>query len=99
MVRKIIWSLNAKKHRLEILQYWIGRNKSTVFSKKLNSLFIEAIKLIALNPRIGHLTEKENTRVKIIRDYLIVYEIKEDELHILSIFDGKRNPEMLTKIF
>ena len=99
MVRKIIWSLNAKKHRLEILQYWIDRNKSTIFSKKLNTLFIEAIKLIALNPSIGHLTETENIRVKIIRDYLVVYEIKEEEIHILCIFDGRRNPEMLKKIF
>jgi toxin YoeB len=97
MVRKIIWSLTAKRYRLEILQYWISRNKSTFYSKKLNTLFKEAIKLIALNIGIGHLTEKENVKVKTIRDYLILYEIKEDEIHILAIFDGRRNSEMITK--
>jgi plasmid stabilization system protein ParE len=58
MVRKIIWSANAKADRIEILDYWIKRNKSNNYSKKLNLLFREAINLVAKNPTIGHVTIK-----------------------------------------
>jgi hypothetical protein len=40
MVRKIIWSSNAKAEKIEILGYWIKRNKSNIYSKKLN-LFLK----------------------------------------------------------
>jgi toxin YoeB len=99
MFRKIIWSPNAKVQLTEILKYWIARNKSATYSKKLNRLFKEAINIISKNPGIGHLTSKENVKVKIVRDYLIVYEPTPDSIHILSIFDGRRNPEEIKKGF
>lgn len=97
MVRKIIWSTNAKADRIEILDYWIKRNKSNSYSKKLNLLFREAINLVAKNPTIGHVTIKENVRVKIVKQFLIIYEITEDSIHIHSIFDNRRNPEEFIK--
>jgi toxin YoeB len=76
-----------------------SQNKSATYSKKLNRLFKEAINIISKNPGIGHLTSKENVKVKIVRDYLIVYEPTPDSIHILSIFDGRRNPEEIKKGF
>jgi toxin YoeB len=93
MPRKITWSENAKNDRTAILKYWIARNKSNRYSKKLNLLFKHAINLISKNPGIGHFTIKENIKVKLVRDYLIVYEITVDTVYILSIFDGRKNPE------
>jgi plasmid stabilization system protein ParE len=92
MVRKIIWSANAKSDRIEILDYWIKRNKSNTYSKKLNLLFREAINLVAKNPTIGHVTIKENVRVKIVKQFLIIYEITEESINIHSIFDNRRDP-------
>jgi len=92
MARKIIWSANAKSNKTEILKYWVTRNKSNNYSKKLNLLFKEAINFISKNPGIGHLAIKENVRVKIVRDYLIIYEITLDSIHIHAIIDGRRNP-------
>lgn len=97
MVRKIIWSANAKADKIEILDYWIKRNKSNTYSKKLNLLFREAINLVAKNPTIGHVTIKENVRVKIVKQFLIIYEITEDSINIHSIFDNRRNPEEFIK--
>jgi plasmid stabilization system protein ParE len=97
MVRKIIWSANAKADRIEILDYWIKRNKSNNYSKKLNLLFKEAINLVAKNPTIGHVTIKENVRVKIVKQFLIIYEITEESINIHSIFDNRRNPEEFIK--
>ncbi|MCW3093243.1 MAG: type toxin-antitoxin system RelE/ParE family toxin [Ferruginibacter sp.] len=97
MVRKIIWSGNAKSDKIEILKYWVARNKSNTYSKTLDKLFKEAVNLISKNPGIGHLTNKENVKVKITRDYLIVYEVTDDTVYILAIFDGRRNPEEFQK--
>ncbi len=36
MAFKIIWTAKAQNDRLEILQYWVDRNKSTLF--QLNSM-------------------------------------------------------------
>ena len=97
MARKITWSANAKNDRTEILKSWLARNKSNTYSKKLNLLFRQAVNLISKNPGIGHLTIKENIKVKLVRDYLIVYELTIDTVYILSIFDGRRNPEEFQK--
>jgi plasmid stabilization system protein ParE len=97
MVRKIIWSANAKADRIEILDYWIKRNKSNTYSKKLNLLFREAINLVAKNPTIGHVTIKENVRVKIVKQFLIIYEITVESINIHSIFDNRRDPEEFIK--
>jgi toxin YoeB len=91
--RKITWTKKANSERKEILEYWIDRNKSKTFSIKLNRLIIENLRLIMSKPEIGKKTELENVRIRIIRDYLLIYEMKENEIIVLSIWDGRRNPK------
>lgn len=57
MAKQVIWSRRSHNERIEILKYWNDRNKSTDYSKKLNRLFIEAVKLISIHPNIGKLTD------------------------------------------
>jgi addiction module RelE/StbE family toxin len=98
MAKQVIWSLRAQDDRKKILAYWIDRNKSNQYSKKLNQLFKEAVKLIKTYPQIGKRTDDLTARIKIVRDYLIVYEETETQIHILTIWDSRQNPEKLTKI-
>jgi len=95
--RKVIWSFNAQNDRKEILQYWKQRNKSSAYSKKLRKLFGKAITQIAAHPGIGSPTQIENVRVKVVRDYLIVYKEFDEQLYLLAIWDSRRNPELLKK--
>ncbi len=95
--RKVIWSLNAQNDHKEILQYWKQRNKSTAYSKKLRKLFNIAIRQIKLHPGIGSPTQLEGVRVKVVRDYLLVYKEAGSELLLLAIWDSRRNPELLKK--
>ena len=46
MAKKIIWTIQAKEELIEILQYWINRNKSKSFSIKLDNLIQEQLSLI-----------------------------------------------------
>jgi plasmid stabilization system protein ParE len=75
MAKQIIWSLQAQNDRKEILTYWFVRNKSNTDGKKLNLLIRKAIKLISLYPYIGFKTDVENVRAKVLRDYLIIYQV------------------------
>lgn len=91
MARQIIWTLSAHDERIKILEYWVRRNKSKVFSKKLNKLIVTAIKEVSKNPSIGRKTDFANVRVKIVREYLIFYEVTPKAIYILSIWDGRRD--------
>ncbi|MFC4759444.1 type II toxin-antitoxin system RelE/ParE family toxin [Solitalea agri] len=98
MAKQVIWSFRAQSDRKEILDYWRQRNKSTSYCKKLNQLFKESIKIIADFPKIGRSTNDFNIRVKIVKDYLIIYEETATQILILTIWDGRQDPEKLHKI-
>lgn len=68
--------------RKEILIYWNNKNQSKTYSKKLNKLFFERVKLLSEHPKIGRLSNNGTTRITIVRDYLIFYEFTSTELII-----------------
>ena len=43
MAGEIIWSPKAKSELIEILEYWVNRNKSNVCSLKINLLIQEQL--------------------------------------------------------
>ena len=98
MVKQVIWSLRAQNDKKEILDYWRQRNKSNTYSKKLNELFKESIKIILDFPQIGKVTDDTKARIKIVRDYLIIYEETETKIFILTIWDSRQDPDRLKKI-
>ena len=95
MAYKIVWTEKANFERLRILQFWIDNNKSRAFSLKLDKLFISALRDLSKKPTIGRKSEFENVRVKIVREYLIFYEIVRQDLVILSVWDGRRDKKTL----
>lgn len=98
MLKKVIWSHKAQLDRKEVIEYWTHRNKSNVYSIKLNKLFKESIQLIKKHPRIGKKTDIKNVRAKIIRDYIMFYEIQDKRIIILTIWSSKQDPKKLDKI-
>ena len=98
MARKIIWSLRAQKDKKEIFKYWSQRNKSNRYSKKLNQLFKESVKLILEHPQVGKLTDTPSVWIKIVKEYLLIYEVLETSISILFIWDGRQDPSKLEDI-
>jgi toxin YoeB len=98
MAKQVIWSLRAQNDKKEILDYWRQRNKSNTYSKKLNELFKESIRIILDFPQIGKVTDDTKARIKIVRDYLIIYEETETQIFILTIWDSRQDPDKLKKI-
>ena len=93
MVREIRWSLRAENDRREIEDYWTNRNRSNIYSLKLDQLFRDGVELLARTPEIGTLTKFSSIRFKVIRDYLVYYRITTQHIEILVIWDSRRNPK------
>jgi plasmid stabilization system protein ParE len=98
MARQIIWSLRAQNDKKEILDYWRRRNKSDTYSKKLNALFKESIKILKDFPQIGKETDDHKVRIKIVKNYFIIYEETQSQILILTIWDSRQDPDKLSKI-
>lgn len=96
-MRNVVWSAEAESDLYDILAYWVYRNKSSLFSIKLEAEIREGISAITLNPEIGKKIEGDNARLKLIRDYWIVYDITEHQIEILSIFDTRQDDKKLKK--
>ena len=93
--RKIIWSHRAKIKRLEILEFFIERNKSKTYSKKLNSKINKSVKLLVKYPEMGINTDIENIRGLIIDHIVLFYEFDSRNLIIQYIWDSRQNPDDL----
>lgn len=95
MVRKIVWSRNAVVDKFEILDYWIVRTGSKVYSCKLAKAVRETVTNLKRFPEIGRVYQNTELRFIVKYRYLIFNKIQETEVRILHIWDTRRNPEDL----
>ena len=96
MVKKEIkWTLKAFHDKLDILDYWIDRNKSKTYSEKLHKLFDKSLQSLSILPEQGKKTNYKNIRIKIVRQYLIFYLIQEQHIEVVRIWDARRDPKKI----
>ena len=98
MAKRLKWATSAKIQRQEILDYWIKRNQSKIYSRKLNKLFNECADMILLYPEIGMKIPNINCRKRLIKDFYFIYTATENEIEIVTIWDTRQNPEKLLNI-
>lgn len=60
---KVEWSIEARLDLLDILNFYVVRNKSAAYSKKLNSKINNSVKLIAKQLLIGVQTGIKTVRI------------------------------------
>ncbi len=60
MARKIVLSRESQNDKKDIFTYWNDRNKSKLYSRKLNKLFIAAVEFVAEFPLVGKKSNIEN---------------------------------------
>ncbi|MDR0927225.1 MAG: type II toxin-antitoxin system RelE/ParE family toxin [Ignavibacteria bacterium] len=96
------WSEAADEQFYSTLKYWDNRNLSTLYSQKLVERTNSTLVLLMFEPCIGRPTIYGDIRTILVDGkYNIYYEYDEelDEIHILSFWDGRQNPEKLTELF
>lgn len=97
MAKRVIWTNTSKKARREILEYWIKRNHSNSYSKKLSKLFRKKTALLQSEAYLGKPTDFENVRVSLVNNYSLFYKVDREVIIIVGIWDNRRNPEDLRK--
>ncbi len=71
MAKRVTWTNSAKQARRDILQFWIDRNKSKAYSKKLSVLLRDKINLISDQNYIGKPTNFKDVRATLISHFTI----------------------------
>ncbi len=95
MALEVAWAASALRDRRSILKYWLERNGSPAYSRRLYARWEAAIKLITINPYLGRPTRHDGVRVLLVGYYNIFYKPGLDIIHIVRIIDGRRD---LTKM-
>ena len=98
MAKQIIWTRHAHLNRFQILDYWIKRNKSAIYSIKLNQIFEETALLLSKHPQIGKETDVPNVRIRIVKDYFFTYRETESMIEILTIWDSRQDPSKFDRV-
>jgi len=95
VVRTIVWSRLAELAFKETLQYFNERNKSNDYSLKLAKAIKSELQLLSDHPNLGLATSVKNVRYLISSNYKIFYQIKEAQIVILMVWDGRMNPNKI----
>lgn len=93
--RKIVWSHKAKIKRYKILEFYIKRNQSPTYSRKLNKRINSELKLLIKQPDLGVQTDIEGIRGLIVGDYILFYEENHNQIIIHTIWDCRQDPNKL----
>ncbi len=93
--RKIIWSHRAKIRLYEILTYYADRNKCKFYSQKIYQTFNTEVQKLVKHPELGLKSEIDNIRGLIVGNYILFYEISDENIIIHTIWDCRQNPDDL----
>lgn len=96
--RKVRWTRTANIQYVGILEYWVERNKSNTYSKKLIKIVAERTKKIAVSPLIYKSTDFKDTRVSPLGNYSIFYKITDQEILVTAFWDNRQDPKKLLEI-
>ncbi|SFC50358.1 type II toxin-antitoxin system RelE/ParE family toxin [Flavobacterium phragmitis] len=92
MVKKeIVWSSFAKLQLENVLEYYFIRNESPTYSLKLLDEVEDLLNTLSSSELIGRLTSNKITRVISMKVYLIFYEVKDNQIEIVSFWDNRQN--------
>jgi len=96
--RNIVWTRTADLQFVGILEYWVKRNKSNNYSKKLLRLVTERTLQISENPFIYKPTDFKDVRVASLRNFSIYYRVTDKQILVTAFWDNRQDPKKLLKI-
>ncbi len=96
--KKIIWTETAALQRRSILEYWLARNKSPMYSLKLLQFSNDKANQIAQNPLLYKASEFPDTRVAAMGHFSMFYKIRENNIIITAFWDNRQDPKKLLEM-
>ncbi|GAA0870871.1 hypothetical protein GCM10009117_00160 [Gangjinia marincola] len=96
--RTVKWTRTADIQFAGILEYWVKRNKSNTYSKKLIKIVANRTKEIAEKPLIYKKADFKDIRVSPLGNFNIYYRIMGEEILITAFWDNRQDPKKLLRI-
>jgi len=96
--RTVKWTRTADIQYVGILEYWVNRNKSATYSKKLIQIVAERTNQIAETPFIYKQTNFKDTRVASLGNFSIYYKVTDEHILITAFWDNRQDPKKLLRI-
>ncbi|MCF6278734.1 MAG: type II toxin-antitoxin system RelE/ParE family toxin [Flavobacteriaceae bacterium] len=96
--RNIVWARTADLQFVGVLEYWVKKNKSNNFSKKLLKLVTERTLQITAAPFIYKSTNFKDVRVASLRNFSIYYKITTQQIIVMAFWDNRQDPKKLLRI-
>jgi plasmid stabilization system protein ParE len=96
--REIVWTRTADLQLIGVLEYWVNRNKSKIFSEELLKIVSEKTTQIAENPMLFRHTHVEAVRMAPLGHYSILYKSTEKAIIIMAFWDNRQDPKRLLDI-
>jgi toxin YoeB len=93
--RVIVWTSSAKLELKLIFDFFNDRNKSKTYSLKLHRKIQTELNLLIKQPYIGKKTNEINVRGILVENYILFYELNDNVIVILSVWDTRQNPDKL----
>lgn len=94
----VFWSHTAISQRNAILKYWIEKNGSADYAKKLVKLIRKRILVISKNPHAFKQTDFKSHRVSALGHFSIVYKVIGKKVVITAFWDNRQDPNRLLEI-
>lgn len=96
--RAVIWTRTADIQFVGILQFWVEKNKSNSYSKKLMSLVSDRTEQIAKKPFLYKSADFKDTRVASLGHFSIYYKVFDDRIIVTAFWDNRQDSKKLLKI-
>jgi hypothetical protein len=96
--REIVWTKTAEIQFFSVLEYWLNRNKSNSYPKKLIKVVTKHCATIAKNPKLYRESDFKDTRFTVIDNFSIYFEFNDEYIYITAFWDNRQNPEGLKDI-
>jgi plasmid stabilization system protein ParE len=96
--RTVVWTRTADIQFAGILQFWVDKNKSNTYSKKLIKLVSDRTEQIAKNPFLYKSAEFKNTRVASLGHFSIYYQVFDNRIIVSAFWDNRQDPKKLLEI-
>ena len=77
-----------------ILTFFDDRNGNDTFSRKLFKMIHRQIRLLAIMPEIGSLTNFPGVRILFVERFGIEYQIRDASILAINIYNCQTDPEM-----
>ncbi len=91
----VSWTKTALLQRNQIFEYWNKRNKSKVYSSRLNREIKKRIVTVKSQLEIGSPTSYGITRMIAMKHYSLFYKHLDNEIMITAFWDNRQDSKRL----